>query len=135
MIEATKKIIVIFIDHAINISIAKQIIFINNNIDKLNFRFVRAFIYLFQFRLDVKYRFDKKHVISNELSRLFFDNNNINRQTDDVLNLNIYHVEMINSFCSKQCEKEIYAFQNFFINMSENFRKKIIENYNKKNVT
>ena len=38
---------------------------------------------------------------------------------------------MINFFCSKQCEEEIYVFQNSFINMSENFRKKIIEDYSK----
>ena len=132
MIEATKKIIIIFIDHAVNISIAKQIIFINSNTNKLNFRFVRASIYLFQFKLDVKYRSNKKHVISNALFRLFFDKNNINRQIDDVFDLNIYHADMINSFCSKQCEKKIYALQSSLINMSKKFKKQITKEYKKK---
>ena len=132
MIETTKKIIVIFIDHAANIFIAKQTIFISSNTNKLNFRLIRAFTYLSQFRLDVKYRFEKKHVIFDALSRLSFDNNNINRQIDDVLNLNTYHVDMINFFCSKQGEEKIYALQNSLINMSNKFKKQIMNEYKKK---
>ena len=46
MIEITKteKTAVIFTNNAINISIAKQTILANNNINKFNFRLVRAFI-------------------------------------------------------------------------------------------
>ena len=45
MIEAPKQSTFIFTDYTVNISIAKQTILVNNNIDKFNFRLVRAFIY------------------------------------------------------------------------------------------
>ena len=74
MIESAKQINVILIDHTANISIVKQTTFANNNTDKLNFRLIRASIYLSQFRLNVKYRPGKKHVIPDVLSRLFSGN-------------------------------------------------------------
>ena len=74
MIEMTKHIIVIFTNHFVNIFIVKQITLISNNIDKLNLRLIRVSIYLSQFRLNIKYKFDKKHVIFDVLSR--FSSNN-----------------------------------------------------------
>ena len=65
-------------------SIAKQTIFLFSNIDKLNFRLIRVFIYLFQFRLNICYRLDKRYIISNTLfklltKKLFLNkNNNLN---------------------------------------------------------
>ena len=65
---------VVFIDHAANISITKQTILANNNINKFNFWLVRILIYLSQFRFNVKYRPDKEHVIPDVFSRLSFGN-------------------------------------------------------------
>ena len=59
MIKTIKTTIVVFIDHAVNTFIIKQIILINSNTNKFNFRLMRTFIYLSQFRLDVKYRSKK----------------------------------------------------------------------------
>ena len=137
MIEVVKHVIVIFTNHNVNISIIKQTTLFSSNIDKLNFRLIRAFIYLFQFQLKIKYRSDKNHIVSNVLFRLFFDNNQIdsvNVNSKNKLNLNIYYVNMLNPFCSKQIEQEIYVMNKILIEMSNNFRKRILDDYAKKKV-
>ena len=101
----------------------------------MNFRLIRVFIYLFQFKLKIKYRFNKNHVIFDVLFRLFFDNDqidNINVNSRNKLNLNTYHVNMINSFCSKQIKQKIYVINEIFIEMSNDFRKRILDDYAKK---
>ena len=55
MIKIVAHIIMIFTNHSINSFIIKQIILFNNNTNKLNFKLVRALIYLSQFNLNVKY--------------------------------------------------------------------------------
>jgi len=67
-----------------------------SNINKLNLRLVRAFIYLSQFRLNVKYRFDKLHVIPNALSRLLAAKFSAEVDLDDLetLNLKMYYSEI-----------------------------------------
>ena len=74
LIETAKETTVISTDHAANISIIKQTTLASNNIDKLNFRSMRASIYFSQFRFTVKYRPGKKHVIIDVLSRLSSNN-------------------------------------------------------------
>ena len=94
------------------------------------------YIYLFQFRLDVKYRFDKNHVIPNAFSRFFFDNDQINNiNSNDKLNLNIYLDNLLNSFCFEQIKKNIHVLHETLIIMSNEFRKRIIDDYVKKNLT
>ena len=132
MIETVKHVIVIFTNHNVNTSIIKQTTFFSSNIDKLNFRLIRAFIYLFQFQLEVKYRLDKNYIVSNVLFRLFFNNDQIgsvSASSENKLNLNIYHVSMLNSFCSKQIEQEIYVMNEILIEMSNDFRKRILDGY------
>ena len=110
MIEIIKQTTMIFTNHNVNILIIKQITLFNNNIDKLNFRFVRVFIYLSQFKLNIKYRFDKNHVVSNVLSRFFFDNELIKDvRSKNKLNLNIYYDNMSNSSCSNQIDVKMYV--------------------------
>ena len=55
LIEVFRYFIIVFTDHAVNIDIAKQITFLFNNTNKLNFRLMRISIYFFQFRFDVRY--------------------------------------------------------------------------------
>ena len=128
MIKAAKIIIIVFTNHAVNTSIIKQTTFINSNTNKLNFRLIRVFIYLSQFRLDVKYRIDKKHVIFDVLFRLSIDNEFviINRTSfDDNLNLNFYFIDVFDLSDDSNC----YVFQEFLISMSNEFRKQITNDY------
>ena len=126
IIEIFKHVTMIFIDHVVNFSIARQITLIFNNIDKLNLWFVRIFIYFFQFRIDVRYRFDKRHVIFDVLFKLsieiFFLND------DENLKLKNYHNNLTNSF------DHFYVYNDAFINMSTNFRQQLIDDYVKKNL-
>ena len=103
IIETTKYITIIFTNHFVNIFIVKQITLASININKLNLRLIRVSIYLSQFRLDIKYKFDKKHVISNVLS-CFSSNNElvvVQLNSKNILDFDIYHNDVINSFCSK----------------------------------
>ena len=132
MIEVVKHVIVIFTNHNVNIFIVKQTIFFSSNIDKLNFRLMRAFIYLSQFQLKIKYRLDKNYIVSNALFRLFFGNGQIDSvsvSSRNKLNLNIYHANIMNSFCSKQIEQEIYVMNEILIEMFDDFRKRILDGY------
>ena len=79
----------------------KQIKFAFNNIDKLNLRLIKIFMYLFQFAFDIYYKSNKQHIESNILSRLSFNiklmkwiiysNFDVDKRT---LNI-IYHVFLI----------------------------------------
>ena len=116
----------IFTNYVVNAFITKQIIFSFNNIDKLNFRLIRAFTYLFQFRLNIRYRFDKRYVISNVFFKLstnkFFLNENEN------LNLKSYHNDMKNFFVDDQR----LTYNDSLVNMFAIFRKQLINDYVKK---
>ena len=108
MMKVSISLIIVYIDHVVNTSIARQIILNFVNTNKLNLRLMRISIYLSQFRLNVKHRSDKKHVISDALSRLFFDNEQINQQfsSEDVLNLNIFHDDIVDS----SIDHDVYVF-------------------------
>ena len=135
IIKTTKYIIVIFTNHFVNIFIVKQITFANNNINNLNLRLIRVSIYLSQFRLDIKYKFSKKHVIFDVLSRFSSNNELVVAQFNlrNILDLNIYYDKIINSFCSKQIDN-IYVLQKLLIIMSNDFRQRVIIDYNKKKI-
>ena len=125
-IKVSQHDIVVFTDHVVNASIAKQIILSFSNIDKLNFRLMRASIYLFQFRLNIRYRFDKRHVISNVLFRLSTDKFFLDENEN--LNLKSYHDDMKNSFVNDQR----LAYNDAFVSMFAVFRQQLIDDYVKK---
>ena len=108
--------IVIFINYIVNASIAKQTIFLFSNINKLNFRLVRIFVYLFQFRLDIRYRFNKRYVISNALFKLSTKKLFLNKNNN--LNLKSYYNDMKDFFVNDQC----FAYYEILINMFLIFR-------------
>ena len=123
MIESVKKITIIFTDHVVNVSIVKQTTLSSENIDKLNFRFVRAFAYFSQFNIDVKYKANKFNTMSDVLSRLSsisFFKDFVDMNTFDIDN---YHnsIENISTFN--------YAFQETLITMTSEFRIKLIDEY------
>jgi hypothetical protein len=62
--------IIVYTDYLVIVAIAKQDSLFFNNTDKLNFRLIRAFFYLSQFNLDVRYRFKPLNIVFNVLSRL-----------------------------------------------------------------
>ena len=74
MIENAKRITVIFTNHVANAFIVKQTTLSSENIDKLNFRFVRISVYFSQFDIDVKYKANKINIMSNALSRFLLIN-------------------------------------------------------------
>ena len=138
--------IVIFINHAINSIIINQIKLIFNSFDKLNFRLMKIFIYLFQFQLNIKYRLDKQHVIFNVFFRLFAAENFGNSKLNDfnILNLNTFHnysnsltiIDLASYHESIQDFKSntIYVYQSITIAMSSKFKKKFLTSYQKKSI-
>ena len=123
---------IVYIDHVVNTSIARQIILNSVNTNKLNLRLIRIFIYLSQFRLNVKHRSSKKHVISNVLSRLFFDNEQISQQfsSENALNFDTFHDDIVDS----SADHDVYVFQKSLVIMFDEFRKQIIDDYIKKKI-
>jgi hypothetical protein len=86
LIETSKKqSAIIFTNHFVLISIIKQIPLNTFNTNKLNLRLVRASQYFFVLSINMKIKFEKFHVISDALSRLFFIMNSDKfRKNDDV---------------------------------------------------
>ena len=121
---------IIYIDHVVNTFIIKQITLNSININKFNLRLIRAFIYLFQFRLNIRHKSNKNYVISNALSRFFFDNDRIDQQFsfENAINFDFFHENIIDS----SNNSNIYAFQKFLIVIFDAFRKQILKDYVKK---
>ena len=71
IIETATKTTVVFIDDFANTSIAKQTTLSFSNIDKFNLKLIGIFFYLFQFDLDVRYKFDKANIVFDALFKLF----------------------------------------------------------------
>ena len=65
--------IIIYIDYSIIINVVKQTKIIFNNTNKLNFRLIRAFIYLSQYQFDARYKLEKQYIIFNVFFKLFFN--------------------------------------------------------------
>ena len=88
----------IYIDYFVIINIIKQIKLSFFNIDKFNLKLIRAFIYLFQFRFNVRHKFEKQYIISNVLFKLSSIVNFITRFfnfSKNILNMT-YHVKIVN---------------------------------------
>ena len=125
MIETIKNITMMFTDHAVNIFIVKQITMNSSNTNKLNLRFVRVSIYLSQFKLEVKYRSEKNHIVFDVLSRLTSENEKTERNLENILDFDNYHENIIDLFDDSDC----YVFQDTLIAMSKKFKKEIKNDY------
>ena len=128
MIESVTKTTVIFIDHVANFSIVKQTTLNSENIDKLNFRFVRISTYFSQFNIDVRYKTERINIVSNALFRLSAINFFKNVEHMNTLDIDSYHCFMQDIFISA------HAFQESLIFMTSNFRIKLIENYSENKI-
>ena len=123
LIEAFKHVTIIYIDHVVNSFITRQIKFINSNVDKLNIKLIRVSIYLFQFRFDVRYKFDKSHIIFDALSRLSTNNCMLNDK-NDVFDIENFHDNMINS------KNDVtYVYNSDLITISKKFKLKFQKDY------
>ena len=159
MIETAINITIVFIDYVVNSSIIRQITFSFNNTDKLNLRLVRVFTYFNQFRLNVKYQFEKLHIISNVLLKLSialsssFIDSHVNNF--EVLNINAFFMRTVSALSKQKIFYEnkleilnlniyhnelenpkifdqIYIYQNILMIMSSKFKQRLIDEYVKK---
>ena len=123
LIEAAKHVTIIYTDHAANPSIARQTKLTSSSVDKLNMKLVRASAYLSQFRLDIRYKPGKSHIIPDALSRLP-TTNRMPTDKDDVLDIENFHNGMIDP------EDDVtYAYNHGLIAISPAFKQKLQEGY------
>lgn len=90
MIKKFRSRTIVWTNHNAIINITQQTKLSSFNVDKLNLRLIRASTYLSQFDIDVKHKFERKHVISNALSRLLAKSNS-SKNVFEVENVNVYH--------------------------------------------
>ena len=135
MIETFVHFVIVYINHFVIIEIIQQIKLFNSFVDKFNLRFVKIFIYLFQFRFNMCHKFETHYVVFDVLSRLStkkFKSSSI----ESILN-NAYFVtsqyayvtkfNIENSFSSKNAINDIY------VEIISKFKKFIMKKYRKRN--
>ncbi len=82
-----------------------------SNIDKFNLRLVKIEMYLSQFELNIRHKFDRDHVISDALFRLsFFDEKFTENQNIDTLN-------------------DIETYADILMKMSSQFKDRLVQDY------
>ena len=92
----------------------------------MNLRLIRVFIYLSQFRLNIRYRSNKRHVLFDVLFRLSTNESFMN--DDENLNLKSYHADWENSSINDQR----FVYHEILINIFVVFRQRLIDEYVKK---
>ena len=70
MVEASQHPTIVYTDHGAALGIAKQVTLSTTSTDKLNLRLVRASDYVQRFRLDIRHKPGKLHIVPDALSRL-----------------------------------------------------------------
>ena len=83
-IRFSKHSTIIYTDHETNFTIIIETKFSITNIHKLNIKFIKVFIYFFQFRIKMRHKFEKFNVVSNALNKL-----SIKSVNKSINNLNI----------------------------------------------
>jgi hypothetical protein len=128
MIKFSKHSIIIYTNHEINSIITTIIKLITSSTDRLNMKLIRVFMYLSQFRLNIRHRSEKFNIISDALSRLSIERDN---SAHEALNLN---QDLKNFQSNMKCfeSDQIYAYFITLVKMFEEFRIKMSENYQKK---
>ena len=115
LIEASAKLIIIFTDHSVIMSIVKQMSLSSSVTDKLNLRLIQASQYLSQFCLNVHHRLRKQHVISDALFRLLNESVIIREDAES----------------EEGTLDEVFMLTVSLIELSDDFRKEIKESYQK----
>jgi hypothetical protein len=149
MIECSKiSFTIIFTNHAALIEIIKQTSFTFFNTNKLNLRLMKISQYFSVLFIEIRVKFEKFHMISNALSRLFSitnKNDSTRLSKEDVLenlkyDLNVMLIQFINecktsSFDTKFVRMheylDVYFDQNeFLMKITKDYRKNLLETYN-----
>ena len=110
---------VIYTNHGASPGIVFQIKLAFSNTNKLNMKLIRASIYFSQFRLKIHHRTDCFNLVPDALSRLFIKNTRAD--SSDGLNVDSYFI--------KDTADTVYAFNQAVMTMNDEFRIKIIEDY------
>ena len=116
MIRSSKHFIIIYTNHETNFMIVAETKLSTININKLNMKFIKAFIYCFQFRIKMRHKFKKFNVVSNALSKLSIKLNN--------KSINSLNIDAKNSKTD-----QIYIYIITFVEISLEFKKKLIDKY------
>ena len=79
-------------------------------------KFIKVFIYFFQFRIEMRHKFEKFNVVSNALNKLLIKsvNKSINNLNIDAKNLKT---------------NQIYVYVTTFVKIFFEFKKKLIDEY------
>ena len=83
-------------------------------------KFIKISTYLFQFRIEIKHKFEKFNVVSNALSRLSIKSKSTSKS------INSLDIDAENSKTDL-----IYTYVTTFVEIFFEFKKKLIENYAK----
>lgn len=88
--------IIVYTNHAFILFIVKQFILITFSTNKLNLRLIRTSKFFSRFNFDVRYKFDKNHLISNALFKLSNDNKKSHSKSKNEFDvLHVYHTILI----------------------------------------
>ena len=104
-------IIIIYINHNVVLKIISQTTLFITFTNKLNFRLIRASNYIQRFNFEIRHKFDKQHVVSNVLFRLF--NVNVNTSIEKFVDENELNV----------------LFIVFLMKMNQKFKNRILIDY------
>jgi hypothetical protein len=126
MIKSSKHSTIIYTDHDASSVIAAIIKLITSSTNRLNMKLIRAFMYLFQFRLNIRHRSKKFNIVSNALSRLSVEKN---ISSHEALNIDLKHYQ---SNMNTSENDQTYAYAITLIEMSTEFHSKIQKEYQKK---
>ena len=121
MIFSSNHSIVIYTNHDASSNIVFQIKLTFNNTNKLNMKLIQTFIYFFQFKLKIHHRINYFNLVSDALNQLFIKNTRVNSSNN--LNLNNYFI--------KSTIDIVYIFNQTMMTINDEFRIKIIEDYQK----
>ena len=86
IVKIFNNIIIIYIDHDVVLKIIFQTTLFTTFTNKLKLRLICASNYIQRFNLEIRHKFDKQHVVSNVLFRLF--SVNVNTSYEKIVNEN-----------------------------------------------
>ena len=121
LIEASQHPTVVYTDHGAALGIAKQVTLSTSSTDKLNLRLVRASDYIQRFRLDIRHKPGRLHVVPDALSRLATTNEDPTMQNKDEGELDVLFttslVELSQDFRDLLADQ--YAKDPFYVKLSK----------------
>ena len=118
-----KPLTIIYIDHAIAVTIAKQTSLTTANTDKLNLRLIRASQYLSIFQLDIRHKVGKANIVLDTLFRLLRDKLELESMKETFKDgiLNLLHGRIVHK------NRTTYACTTSLIELSFKFKSDLIE--------